>query len=233
VTNTGELALLAAGIVTIAGTAIVFTRKSSSSSKLPSKPGGGELDPRPGELDPFSIPYGRGASDPLWPLAEDTRSRNERTASGRYVWARGRVTADFGDPRPYGARNPTRHHVGEDLRAPRGAIVIAMERGRVSSIDDDWYEGTGALLVTLESSGNTINYGEVEPGSALDAGLAVGTVVERGQPIARIGRTDQLHVELYAGAVKRTWQWPWLGAVPDKVLDPTQYLELAATTVPA
>jgi murein DD-endopeptidase MepM/ murein hydrolase activator NlpD len=221
-----------AGLALATITAVVVWPRSTAPKLPPPRPGGGGLDPRPTELDSFGIPYGHGAADPLWPLPEDRRSRDERTPSGRYVWARGRVTTDFGDPRPYGDPSPTRHHVGEDLRAPQGAVVVATERGRVTSIDDAWYEGTGALLVAFDS-GITANFGEVEPGSALAEGLAVGTVVERGQQIARIGRTEQLHFELYVGSVRRTWQWPWLGEAPAAALDPSQYLELASKTVPA
>jgi murein DD-endopeptidase MepM/ murein hydrolase activator NlpD len=180
-------------------------------------PGTGGVDVRPRELDDFGVPFARGSADPLWPLAD---------ASAR------RVTADFGDPRPYGAASPERHHAGEDLRAPAGTTIVATERGTVTAIDEAWYEGTGALLVYFDS-GITANFGEVEPSSPLDLGLAVGTVVERGQPIARVGRTAQLHFELYNGRLKRTHQWPWLGEAPAELLDPTQYLELAAKSVPA
>lgn len=184
------------------------------------------IDPRPGELDAFGVPYARGIEAPLWPLRDDRRSATPRAA-----WARGRVSADFGDPRPYGSSSPSRHHAGEDLRAPRGSVVVASERGRVTAIDDEWYAGTGALLVAFDS-GITANFGEVEPGSPLELGLAVGTVVERGQEIARVGRTEMLHFELYSGDRRRTWQWPWLGAAPAELLDPTQYLDAAARTVP-
>lgn len=194
--------------------------------------GGDTPPPASAELDGFGVPYAIGSSSPLWPLPDDRRSRTEKNAKGVFVWARGRVTADFGDPRPYGAAKPTRHHAGEDLRAPRGSIIRATERGHVTLIDEDWFEGTGALLIAFES-GITANFGEVLPGSALAAGLAVGTVVDAGQVIARVGATAMLHFELYRGVDKRTHQWPWLGPVPAELLDPTRYLELAAKTVPA
>ncbi len=224
-----QIDLALAATITVAAVAITWPRGKASPKpgdvpKPSPKPG--EIDPRPRELDDFGVTFARGASDPLWPLSEDRRS----AAVGS--WARGRVTTDFGDPRPYGDPTPSRHHAGEDLRAPRGSTIVATERGVVTMIDDAWYEGTGALLVYFDS-GITANFGEIEPGSALDAGLAVGTIVERGEAIARVGRTDMLHFELYNGRLKRTHQWPWLGAAPAELLDPTQYLQLAATTVPA
>lgn len=206
--------------------------KSTPSSPSPDPdpvptPGGGEIDPRPRAVDSFDVPFARGASDPLWPLPQDSRS-----ATPRGDWARGRVTADFGDARPFGSTSPSRHHAGEDLRAPRGSIIIATERGTITAIDEEWYEGTGAMLIHLDS-GITANFGEIEPGSPSDAGLAVGSTVERGQTIARVGRTNMLHFELYTGTLRRTHQWPWHGAAPAELLDPTEYLELAAATVPA
>lgn len=229
--QTAALAVATVGtaVVVIASTS---SRKRPSTTPTPS-PGGGGLDPRPVELDAFGVPFGLASSDPLWPLADDTRSRSERRANGTFAWARGRVSADFGAARPYGASNPTRHHVGEDLRAPAGASIVATERGIVTAIDDAWYEGTGALLVYFEGADVTANFGETDPTSPLDLGLAVGTVVERGQLIAAVGRTAQLHFELYRGRRRRTWQWPWLEAPPPEILDPTRYLELAARTVPA
>lgn len=227
--NEGAAVALTLATITVVAVAWPRPARARGPKREPTTPtpGGGEIDPRPVELDAFGVPFARGASDPLWPLAEDTRS-----ASPSSSWARGRVSADFGDARPYGASSPSRHHAGEDLRAPRGSLIVATERGTVRAIDDDWYEGTGVLLVAFDS-GITANFGEIEPSSPLDLGLAVGTVVERGQAIARVGATGMLHFELYSGAQRRTFQWPWTGAAPAELLDPTQYLQLAATTVPA
>lgn len=220
----GELALLAFGV---GGTVYIATRSTSRVKPPTPSPGTGGTDPRPSELDAFGVPYARGAADPLWPLADDRRS----APAGE--WARGKVSADFGDARPYGDPTPSRHHVGEDLRAPPGARIVATQRGIVTAIDDEWFEGTGALLVYFEDADVTANFGETDPTSPLDLGLAVGTVVERGQLIAAVGRTAQLHFELYRGRQRRTFQWPWGAPAPVEVLDPTQYLELAAKTVPA
>lgn len=229
----GELALLALGV----GTTVYIATRPTGFERPPRppkpSPGTGGTDPRPSELDAFGVPYARAAADPLWPLSQDTRTRDERRADGSFAWARGKVSADFGDARPYGSSSPSRHHVGEDLRAPAGALIVATQRGIVTAIDDDWFEGTGALLVYFEDADITANFGETDPTSPLDLGLAVGTVVERGQAIAAVGRTAQLHFELYRGRQRRTFQWPWSAAPPAEVLDPTQYLELAAKTVPA
>jgi murein DD-endopeptidase MepM/ murein hydrolase activator NlpD len=187
-------------------------------------------DPTPPARDVFGVPFAAGAAAPLWPLPGDRRGHVGTT------WARGRVTTDFGDPRPFGATTPTRHHAGEDLRAPRYSELVATERGRIVSIDEDWYDAasgaaTGAVLVETDT-GIVINYGEVEPGSTKARGLNVGSVVERGDVLALVGATNMVHLETYAPGTKRTWRWPWHGVPPVALLDPTRYLERAAKTVP-
>ena len=181
------------------------------------------------DVDDFGVHYAEPRAGAVWPLPSDSRERSERYASGSYVWARRRVTEDFGDPRPFMAANPTRHHAGEDLRGARGAIVVATEPGVIATIDRDWYktnagEVTGMVLVQHDS-GITIAYGEIDPASVL---VHEGDRVIAGQPLGSIGATEMLHLEIYRGAVRRTWQWPWDGPVPDALLDPTRYLRAAA-----
>jgi murein DD-endopeptidase MepM/ murein hydrolase activator NlpD len=171
-------------------------------------------DDRPPGVDAFGVPYARGSSSPAWPL---------RGSSSRSV------SADFGDARPFGSSSPSRRHAGEDLRAPRGTDLVATEAGRVVSIDRDWYdaasgERTGVLLVELDS-GIVVAYGELEPASIA---VTEGQRVARGELVGHVGATKMLHLETYRSGTTRTHQWPWAGPPPAELLDPTQYLRLAA-----
>lgn len=215
----------------------IIKASSASTSKPadapPTKPG--DAPPptveTPG-FDAFGVPYAGGALDPTWPIPADRRS-----ATPAKAWARGYVTTDFGDRRPFGSPSPTRHHAGEDLRAPRGSDLVATEGGVIVDIDESWYdsasgEHTGAVLLATDT-GIVINYGEVEPHSTTSLGLNVGSRVERGQVLARVGATNMVHFETYEAGTKKTYRWPWHGPPPSQLRDPTKYLQRASKTVPA
>lgn len=171
-------------------------------------------DTRPAGLDAFGVAFARGSSSPAWPV-EDASSHP--------------VTADFGDGRPYGSSSPSRHHCGEDLPAPEGSHLVAVEDGRVVWISRDWYKGNGAVMLQLDS-GPAVNYGEVNTRSLDELGMRVGTRVRRGQRIARSGTTDHVHFETYRKGTKRSYDWSWTGKPPAQLLDPTEYLRLAASS---
>lgn len=244
-----NIAAWVASFIGLGGLAALATRKSSTPtdpnnpgtepppppdpdpSEDPTVPIPTQLDPRPPKRDAFGVFFARGSANPLWPIGGDAKNR---TPIAR--WARGRVTNDFGNARPYGAANPTRHHAGEDLNAPRGTLLLATERGKVVAIDESWYRNTagtmtGATYVQLDS-GIVVNYGETEPGSTKALGLEVGSVVERGDPVGKVGATLMVHFETYVTGTTASQQWPWKGAPPARLLDPTEYLQLASSTVP-
>lgn len=190
------------------------------------------VDPAATGFDVFGVAFAGGAVAPLWPLPADRRS-----ATPAKAWARGLVTTDFGDPRPFGSTTPSRHHAGEDLRAPRGSELVATEAGRIVLIDESWYdaasgEPTGVVLVATDT-GIVLAYGETEPGSTRALDLDEGSRVEQGQLIARVGATNMVHFETYLEGTTRTHRWPWHGVPPTALLDPTRYLQRAAKTVPA
>lgn len=171
-------------------------------------------DPPPSLPKPEPPPPG---TDPVWPLATLSRT----------------VSTDFGDPRPFGSPNPTRHHAGEDLRAPRGTVVYAPEAGAIVKVLPTWYKSktgkciAGALL--LETSHFVLNLGEVEGWQ--EFGIQVGSVVLRGGPVARVGCTGMLHFEVYKKGTRRTHRWPWKGSQPEPLIDPTDYLVAAGGIV--
>ncbi len=176
------------------------------------------------ELNRFGVAFARAGSSPAWPL-QGTSNRA--------------VSTDFGDGRPWNAKHPSRHHAGEDLKAPEGTVLVATEPGQVVLVDSNWYDrelddGTvlvaGALMLQLDS-GVVVNYGEIKPGSPSDFGIYKGVRVAKGQPIARVGFTDMVHFETYRQGTKRTYQWAWGGAPPPALLDPTKYLQAAGGVV--
>ncbi len=192
------------------------------------KPGDDEptpSDPTLPPLDAFGVPFAAGSASPQWPLVDDRRSATPANA-----WARGRVTADFGDDRDGGKRR----HAGEDLRAPQGSLVVATERGRIIGIDDDWGSASGhtAAVYVAFDTGIVANFGELTPGSTAGLGWRIGDVVEPGAPLGTIGSTRMLHFELYTEGTTHSHQWPASGPAPASLLDPTRYLERAAKTVP-
>jgi murein DD-endopeptidase MepM/ murein hydrolase activator NlpD len=226
------------GALAALGTLYALASRGAGSTTTPppgTTPGGEPTPPDPGPVtetgrDVFGVKYAGGSTMPVWPLPADRRSNGSS-------WARGLVTTDFGDPRPFGSASPTRHHMGEDLRAPRGSVLVATERGRIVAIDEDWYdaasgEATGVVLVAMDT-GIVVAYGETLPGSTRALGLNVGSAVERGAPLAQVGGTNMVHFETYAAGTTRTSRWWWKQAPPANALNPTRYLQRAAKTVPA
>ena len=195
----------------VAGVALlVLVVGASGGDDAPKKPGIDPVPPPPDdddELDAFGVRYAKGDPSPAWPLDDASR----------------KITTDFGDDRDGGVRK----HVGEDLIADRGTLIRATESGVVVEARDTWYEGSGVLLVQTDS-GIVIAYGEIEPGSFAEVGVAEGSRVERGDPLARVGRHHQLHFETYVKGTKQTHRWMAGEAPPASILDPTLYLRAAA-----
>ncbi len=102
--------------------------------------------------DTTGIPMAVGDPAPAWPLANHRRV----------------ITGDFGDRREgeRGGVIAERVHVAEDLPAPRGTMVFAPEAGRVVDVLDEFYKGSGYVLVQGDS-GLVYVLGEIEPGSPL------------------------------------------------------------------
>lgn len=163
-----------------------------------------------------------GIAQPAWPLP-DVEPRRVATYGGRA----------FGAQRAGSGR--ARRHAGLDIIAPRGSVVVAMEDGEL--VAEQPFLGAGAVaLLEQTDSGIVILYGEVEPDSWREFGVGVGTTVQRGQPIARVGVTpggsSMLHLETYRSGTRRNARW-WADSFPPpELLDPTHYLEAAAAGEP-
>jgi len=176
-----------------------------------------DLD-QPAGID-FSIPSSPNAK---WPLITDHPQHDEiayRTAAGDVVGRSGRA---FGASRADGARR----HVGIDLFASHGDVVVACEPGEIVN-HYHFYSGTYALIQQTDG-GVVINYGEVEGKSWEEFGLTIGSKVAAGQSIARVGKlgsgASMLHFETYKAGTIANKQWRSDQMPPDEILNPTKYL---------
>lgn len=161
----------------------------------------------------------QGTASPFWPLPRVTK--RVATYGGKA----------FGAARKRGRR----HHAGVDIIAPRGAEVVAPESGVV--VATQRFNGPNAHALLLQTdTGPVILFGEVEPGSWNQYGAAIGSRVEGGQPVAQVGinpgGSTMLHYEMYQEGTSRNHQWWKGGAAPSQLLDPTVYLEAAASGDP-
>jgi hypothetical protein len=121
-----------------------------------------------------------------------------------------RYTDDYGDARPQG------RHEGIDIVAPRKALAIAAEAGRVKFYLTS--ARAGCMLYLYGQSGTTYlyvhlnndlgmtndNQGRCAPGGAFAPGLRTGMRVAAGEPIGFVGDsgdadgiTPHLHFEVY------------------------------------
>ena len=137
----------------------------------------------PKQIEALPKPPARAGSTFLWPI-------------------RGKVVSHFG------AQMDGRHNDGINIRAKRGATVLAAENGIVAYAGNE-LRGFGNLLLIKHADGLMTAYAHSE---ALLVGR--GAKVRKGQPIARVGSTGsvgspQLHFEIRKGR---------------KAVDPLRYL---------
>lgn len=173
-----------------------------------------------------SVPMARGADRPLWPL-KDGKTQTSFKSS-----------ASFGAPRTSGS---SRWHVGIDIPAKRGDVVVAMEDGELvckgNTCEQGWMGADAKAVLVQNDSGLVVLYGALIPGSYKEFGLGPGSRVKRGQPLGRIGTypagTSMLHLETYAKGTKDNAPWYQGKPPPPEVLNPTEYLRLAAEVTEA
>ena len=129
---------------------------------------------------------------------------------GSLAWpVQGPIRRGFG-AQPNGARSD-----GLDIAASEGTLVVAADQGIVTYAGSE-LQGYGNMLLIAHPDGYTTIYAHNQ--SLL---VAIGAQVQRGQPIATVGRTGdvddpQLHFQLRAG---------------NRPVDPTAYLEAERTMV--
>jgi murein DD-endopeptidase MepM/ murein hydrolase activator NlpD len=215
------------------------------SSAGPGPKVGEEFCVPPSDLEPRSktdVTFAEGGVRPKWPLA----TKDDHKLKVSYEDVRGKWHGKWG--RHMGASRTStdehgnkykRVHVGVDLFADPGDVVLAPEDGTVIATLP-FYRGTGALYLRTDS-GIVVNLGEIEEGSWRKFGIGTGDLeskgghrVAAGQPVAKVGRSNDgshmLHVETYDNAATvdeiRHKKMRWLAGddPPEKVLDPTRYL---------
>ena len=179
------------------------------------------------------VPFAESPTQPLWPIQAD--STNKRMYEVAYRDVNGKMRGN--GARAFKARraNGARYHAGIDLYADAGDVVVAPEAGVIVA-DQNFLNsipGKDAMLIQ-GYSGTTILLGEIVAKSFRDFGLEIGSRVERGQPVARVGLTQKgshmLHFETYTQGSNRNRSWRQ-GRVPHPTLrDPTVYLLRARAT---
>lgn len=184
------------------------------------------------------LPFAAGGARPVWPL----KTHDDDKLRVSYEDVRGKWHGKWG--REFGAKRTSvdeggneyrRVHVGVDLFADPGDVVVAPEDGDVIAALP-FYKGTGALYL-LTDSGIIVNMGEIADRSWTKFGIPSGietTRVHAGDPIAKVGKSSDgshmLHVETYRADTttdeirKGAMRWRVGDDPPAKVLDPTRYL---------
>jgi murein DD-endopeptidase MepM/ murein hydrolase activator NlpD len=199
----------------------------------------------PADLEPdpqTDVAFAEGGSRPQWPLAtEDPHKLEVSYKDVRGLW-HGNWARRFGASRTTTVKETgetyKRNHVGIDLFADPGDLVLVPEDGEVIAALP-FYEGTGAVYIRTDS-GVVVNLGEVQEGSWKKFGIRTGDLsanpprVLAGQPIAIVGRSDEgshmLHFETYDDGVTvdairhKKMQWRKGDPAPQHILDPSRYL---------
>jgi len=186
---------------------------------------GGNLIPPELEPPATAFSFAEGSTTPQWPVITRHRSRlfvSYRPAAGM----QGSPARQF-----MASRGTDRFHAGVDLYGLHKDIVVAMEPGVIVN-RYHFFHGTWCLVQQCDS-GLVILYGEIEKDSWRKFGISVGTRVQRGDRIARVGRmgggSHMLHIETYRPGTTTNKRINRPGQ-PNDILDPTRYLVLAART---
>lgn len=126
-------------------------------------------------------------------------------------------------------------HTGVDLYCGVGEEVLAVEDGRVVTIEhftgpeaaSPWYNSTMAVLV--EGASGVVLYGEIAPlpgiqvGKTLKAGECLGKIL----PVLKKNKgngTSMLHLELYSKGTRQSIWWEHGRPQPSRLQNPTERL---------
>ncbi len=119
-----------------------------------------------------------------------------------------------------------RYHVGIDLWGNPGDLIVACEPGVIVN-NYHFYSGTYALFLQSDS-GIVINFGEVRANSHREFGLDIGSKVDAGASIARVGQmrsgSSMCHFETYTKGTTINTRWMVDNPMPSQLLNPTKYL---------
>lgn len=173
------------------------------------------------QASPHGVPFAEGGN-PIWPIAPSSHNSRKYTVSYKDTQGKWHGAA----ARSFKWGRGSRYHVGMDLYANPGDVVLAPEDGVVVG-KQTFLLGTGAMLIRLDS-GITVLLGETEMGAADRLGVHVGSRVVRGQPVTRVGLNDagtyMLHLETYACCPTQNIRWYKGRPTPVVIRDPTDWL---------
>lgn len=166
----------------------------------------------PAPIDP-RLGTGDAGAGPALPIDEDSLAALVSTLRDRDLdlpvatVEREDLRDDYDDPRPGG-----RTHEALDILAPRDTPVVAVEDGRIASLDPS-QGGGGIVIYQYDPSGEFAYYYAHLEGYA--EGLEEGQAVERGQILGYVGTSGNappdvphLHFAIYKTVVGYRW---WKG----------------------
>lgn len=197
--------------------------RNSGSSTISSSSGGKSSSDFSDIAKIENIDFAEGSPNPVWPLiSEKKKIVSYKKTNGKYV---GTAGYSFGRSRSNGERV----HVGIDLWANSEDPVIATENGKIVGIQG--FLGPVKALLVQNDSGLVVLYGEIKDDSWSEFGLKKGSLVKKGQKIARVGLNSSggsmLHFETYKEGTTKNITLK-TGEKPDpRILNPTKYLLLA------
>ncbi|MGV8075311.1 MAG: transglycosylase SLT domain-containing protein [Syntrophobacteraceae bacterium] len=155
-----------------------------------------------------------------WPIRTRERGGREVAYQGKSKTIYGRNGRRF-----LAGRSNGRYHVGVDLWAEAGDVIVACEDGEIVN-HYHFYNNLHALIVQC-ASGIVINYGEVRADSWKDFALDTGSQIKAGQPIAVVGRMindSMCHFETYRKGTLENCRYYMGKRPPYALLNPTKYL---------
>lgn len=101
-----------------------------------------------------------------------------------------------------------------------------------NTCEQGWMGADAKAVLIQHDSGLVVLYGALIPESSKEFGLGPASRVKRGDPLGRIGTypagTSMLHLETYAKGTTSNAPWYQGKPPPPEVLNPTDYLRLAA-----
>lgn len=140
-----------------------------------------------------------------WPIGSDTTEERNGVTYADGAPSSTNVISNYGD-RTNPVTNEKEFHYGIDIAGTEGTTnVIAVEKGEVVLTydsctvgDTDCNDGYGNMIILSHSDGNYTVYGLL---SSIDSSVTVGTTVQRGQLIGKVGKTGRtntaaLHFEI-------------------------------------
>jgi peptidase M23-like protein len=196
--------------------------------EAPTNPRKEPLAVPPGDPVPFAAPPPIGSYWPIMGLSKQGRLVSYKASDGSIEGRSGRMFMANRKGERDKVKGVPRWHVGVDLFANRGDVIVACEDGTIVECHPflkakSHNQQTYALLIRHSTA--VVNYGEVAPDSLDRNNLRIGMKVQAGQPIAFVGNTDMLHFETYIKGTTSSQKW-WKDKArpPQQLLNPTRYL---------